>query len=75
MIEAYKQIKNDIYNVCNTPIALNATAKIQTLKSQLKLQSPVRAISNQREVELEEDQLNNVEIQKANSGNVRQLKL
>lgn len=75
MMEIYKKIKNNAYDVCKMPNAPNVIAKIPTFKGQqLELQSLAREITNQTEVELQENQLENAGILRATSSNTSRLK-
>ena len=74
-MEVYEGIENDAHDACDAPNAPNATAKTPTLEGQqLELWSPAGEITNQIEVESEENQLDNAGILRATSGNARRLK-
>ncbi len=75
MMEVYEGIENDAHDACDALNAPNATAKTPTPEGQqLELWSPAGEITNQIDVESEENQLDNAGILKATSGNERRLK-
>lgn len=75
MMKIYEEIENDVHEACNAPNTPNATAKTLTPKGQdIELWSPVEKITNQIEVELDENRLNNAGILKVISGHAKRLK-
>lgn len=69
-MEKYEKIKHRAHNTCDARNASNATVRIPTHQGQeLELWNLAREITYQEAVKLEENQLKNVGILKASTGN------